>query len=234
MVAREREQVSWASRAIAAPRSLTALRHATAATPGGVMLESAAVTGAGGRYSIFATHPARLLTLDDTSEVSPFELLVQSCRPWCRLELPPELPFAGGWIGYLAYEAGRSVEPSAGWRHHDDLPACQWGLYDTAVLHDAASEEWHVVGVELTERLGGSERPPLAERLKAMEELVSTPHSTVAACAPARDRERHPSDTRGFASWNFSRDEYLAKVRRVLEYIRAGDIFQVNLTRRMY
>ena len=32
--------------------------------------------------------------------------------------------------------------------------------------------------------------------------------------------------------WNFSRDAYLQKVERALEYIRAGDIFQVNLARR--
>ncbi|MBN2562391.1 MAG: anthranilate synthase component I family protein [Phycisphaerae bacterium] len=38
--------------------------------------------------------------------------------------------------------------------------------------------------------------------------------------------------TAGTGQWSFSRDAYLAKVERALEYIRAGDVFQVNLARR--
>jgi para-aminobenzoate synthetase component I len=33
-------------------------------------------------------------------------------------------------------------------------------------------------------------------------------------------------------SSNFTRDEYLAAIKRVIEYIRAGDVFQVNLAQR--
>ncbi len=32
---------------------------------------------------------------------------------------------------------------------------------------------------------------------------------------------------------NFSRPDYLAAVARAIEYIRAGDIFQVNLSQRL-
>jgi para-aminobenzoate synthetase component I len=233
MVAVEKEQITWSSRTIAAPRSLTALRYATAATPGGVMLESAATDEPSARYSIFAMSPARFLTLDDQSETDPFELLGQACRPWSRLEPRPELPFVGGWIGYLSYEAGRFVEPSAGWRRHSRLPVCQWAFYDAAVVHDAFTGQWHVVGVESPKLPAPRHRPSLAERLDALEELVETADRAAGEFRTGGGRERHSSEASAFGEWNFSREEYLAKVRRILEYIGAGDTFQVNLTQRM-
>jgi para-aminobenzoate synthetase component 1 len=244
MAAVGQERLAWASRPIAAPGSVTALRYATAASPGGVMLESVALDARSGRHSMFALHPAKIATVPTTSGIDPFEQLAAMCRPWRRLEPEPELPFVGGWIGYLAYEAGRFVEPSAGWRHRGVLPVCQWGLYDTAIIHDRVAGRWHVAGVALPPGLAVTERPGLAERLDALEQWVNVETSKGRAgnnqrSVPARQDQQSafggPWTENGGSSqgwWNFSREEYIAKVRRALEYIRAGDIFQVNLTRR--
>jgi len=174
---------------------------------------------------MFALHPAKIATVPSTSGIDPFEQLAAMCRPWRRLEPEPGLPFVGGWIGYLAYEAGRFVEPSAGWRHRGVLPVCQWGLYDTAIIHDHVAGRWHVAGVALPPGLAGTERPGLAERLDALEQWA-------AEADPGVNIQRSAIGDSVRGRWNFSREEYIAKVRRALEYIRAGDIFQLNLARR--
>jgi para-aminobenzoate synthetase component 1 len=50
--------------------------------------------------------------------------------------------------------------------------------------------------------------------------------------APLRSPQRPVSFHDGLVS-NFSRDEYLRGVERVIDYIRAGDVFQANLSQRL-
>jgi anthranilate/para-aminobenzoate synthase component I len=55
-------------------------------------------------------------------------------------------------------------------------------------------------------------------------------------CRPTQDRPPGPDADYGSGdaelTSNFTRDQYESAVRRVLEYIRAGDVFQVNLAQR--
>jgi para-aminobenzoate synthetase component 1 len=144
------------------------------------------------------------------------------------------LPFVGGWVGYLAYEAGRFVEPTAFGRRSNPgdegrkrpvLPVSNWALYDTVLLHDKQGDRWTAAGVELPSRLSREDRPPIGERLASIERFVAK-----AVTEPADGSPAAPVITS--VRWNFSKDAYIAKVCRALDYIRAGDIFQVNLARR--
>jgi para-aminobenzoate synthetase component 1 len=200
------------------------------------MLESLAQEGSPGRYSIYAWDPIRTDTVSAATEADPFARLADLCRPWLRLDPDIGLPFVGGWIGYLAYEAGRLVEPTAGWHHPTGNPVLShWALYDTVLIHDHLSDSWIAAGVTIPPRLAGRRRPPLSTRLDALEHLVADARpdpedqpesSTVRPAADHDEPANHPGQ------WNYSRDAYLAKVERVLQYIRAGDIFQANLARR--
>ncbi len=117
----------------------------------------------------------------------------------------PGLPFAGGWIGYLAYELGRVLEPAAG-RPEGARPADDrsWPLGELcwcpdAAIYDHLAREWHAVG----------EPPALA-------------------ATPARG-----SFSAGALSSSVDPDAYLSAVARTVEYIAAGDVFQVNIARRL-
>jgi len=265
------------------PDDVAALRCAVAARPHGVMLESVAWDESWGRYSIFAADPVRVVTISGVAAGDPFAQLSAVCRPWLRLEPDSDLPFVGGWIGYIAYEAGRIIEPSVGapacsqvgqcpsTSCSDDLPLSHWVLYDTVLVHDGLTDEWAVAGVTLPTRLAGPERPPLSIRLNALERCVAdevsvisdqrsaisiqqsavspqskSPRPSEPACLaePACDKPAlwpvfSPGGSRATSGpltdagrWNVSHEAYLAKVGRALDYIRAGDIFQVNLARR--
>ncbi len=190
-----------------------------------------------GRYSIFAVDPVRVSHIQPGTADNPFAELASWCRPWRRPAPPVELPFVGGWIGYLAYEAGRFTEPVA-WTASGAArlsvkgampsPLSRWGLYDTVLIRDHAADRWIAAGLELPGVLAGEARPSLADRLGRMEVLLAGSWGELAEPGWHAGRARR----RSIAKWNYSREAYLAKIERTLEYIRAGDIFQANVARR--
>jgi para-aminobenzoate synthetase component 1 len=164
-------------------------------------------------------------------------------------------PFVGGAVGYLGYGLRHHVErlPRRG-RDDLGLPDCALAFYDAVLayehatgaftlcsidprgraakrlrevvgsLHDAGSEP----AIEVAPGTAGSppSRTPFrvgAGRLPAVPAAVSTAGLTAAL----RPRDRTP-DLR----CNFTRPAYLRAVQRVLDYIAAGDIYQVNLSQR--
>ncbi len=219
------EPITWRLRTLAPPGNHTALRLAVARQPGAAILESVAAGSPMGRFSYYAIDPVRTLRIAGGSNLSPFDGLARAWRPARRWTLRPDVPLVGGWIGLLGYEAGRFVEPSAGW---DDragpLPMSHWALYDTLLVHDATGDRWLAVGVDLPPDLLDAPRPPLADRLDRLEAFV---RSATAECLAA------PTDADRAGRWNYSRAAYLDKVRKAIAYIEAGDVFQVNLARRL-
>jgi para-aminobenzoate synthetase component 1 len=199
------------------------------------MLESAA-EGKWGRYSIYTFDPVRTLSIAAGEDLDPLKELGTVCRPWGRYDGTWEVGFVGGWIGYVAYEAGRFIEPTAGFRRSPEgsggllhgteaMPIGFWSLYDTVVVHNCLEDRWLVAGAELPPRLA-PERPGLMGRLAGMQHFVET-------TGEAGDiGGKRPAETAAGGSWNYSTAAYLEKVVRLLEYIRAGDVFQVNLSRR--
>ncbi len=194
---------------------------------GCALLESADGGTLGGRYSYLTAEPfavirargreAVLERADGSRERAigdPFGALRRWLAPYARPARPGLPPFQGGAVGYFAYDVGRVIErlPS---RAADDLgwPELWLGLYDWVYAYDhAAGRGWLV----------GDGSPPAAA-VRALEGDAPAPSGS----PPLGGRLRGP------ASSTFSCDGYVAAVQRVREYIAAGDVFQVNLSRRI-
>jgi para-aminobenzoate synthetase component 1 len=112
-------------------------------------------------------------------------------------------PFAGGWIGWLSYDLGRLFEELPTTARNDlNLPLFEFTFHPSGTAFDG-----------LTGR---------SFRFEIANPQDDGPIETVDhACE--RDRD--------FVS-NFSAAEYERAVARAIEYIRAGDVFQVNLSQR--
>ncbi|MFW6163335.1 MAG: aminodeoxychorismate synthase component I [Planctomycetota bacterium] len=123
------------------------------------------------------------------------------------------VPFVGGLVGYLGYDLCHFVERLPRTAADDiGLPDLHFALYDAVAAYDHLAGQWYGVS------LAGPER---VERLDAL----------LAAAAPDRRFADLPASQAPIRS-NFTREAYLAAVRRSIEYIAAGDIFQVNLSQR--
>ena len=221
-----RTNLKWDARVIAAKQCGTVeqVLLVCADRAGLAVLESRCGHETYGRYSFVTFDPVATLRCDNQNGVDPFDALDDVVSRFGIESDEDALPFIGGWVGYLAYEAGRFLERLPQQTQRDlDLPLAWFGLYDTLAIFDHLHERWHVAGVELPAEFA-PHRPELAERLEHMESLI-----TATADQPPPPVTIQPAARSDVLQ---NRAEYLRGVRRILEYIRAGDIYQANLTTR--
>jgi len=198
-------------------------------------LDSGIVMSPHGRYGILGCDPFIVMTSRgpnitvrrggnvETTEGDPFRILR---RLLAQFPVPPDddLPFVGGAVGYLAYDLGRFVERLPCTTLDDiGLPELWLGFYDTVVLLDHLERRAWAAALEFEP----DAVPPGARRERA-EARIERLIGRLAGPAPA---PAHAASA-GPVECNFTREEYLRAVQRAKDYISAGDIFQVNLSRR--
>ncbi len=127
---------------------------------------------------------------------------------------PATLPFGGGWFVYLGYELALQVEPAlAPWwpaeSDRDARPVAVALRIPAALLQDAAGNAWLVAEPDVT----GAELAGIRADIAA-----ATGMPTPAAGVHIAATEEDP-------------DAYITRIRRAQDYIRAGDIYQANLSR---
>jgi para-aminobenzoate synthetase/4-amino-4-deoxychorismate lyase len=132
--------------------------------------------------------------------------------------------FGGGWIGYLGYSAGGEALPPTGPRA---LPAWWFGYYDHVLRRDRTTGEWHFEAVWTQER---------AEALEwRFDELNCRAALVMSGSAPA-GTELANTGPAGYEFGPFrlipGADRHQEAVRRAVDYIHQGDIFQANITLR--
>jgi para-aminobenzoate synthetase component 1 len=132
---------------------------------------------------------------------------------------PDEAPFRGGLIGYFGYDLAPQLERLPRKAPRDSrLPDVRFGLYDTAVVIDHLAAQSRLVASDL-----------VGEGLAAVRERAAQWKSHLAAKRSLNLLRRSRLSA---ARSNFTRAGYLDAVGRALEYIAAGDVFQVNLSQR--
>lgn len=128
--------------------------------------------------------------------------------------------FAGGAAGWLGYDLGRRFErlpDSCAVRSR--APDLWFGVFDRGLeidLVSGASRLFVISGV------AGGVRDAAGARvvLDDAERRLATP------------REASPGFGAGVLESNFDRRRYLAAVEAIKEYVRAGDVYQINLAQR--
>ncbi len=200
-----------------------AVSFSRAAEP--VVLESSLQNGPYGRYTILACDPAEVFEFDRHQSGCPFRALARRAAAYPAVAADRDgIPFVGGWIGFVTYEAGLTIEGIERTTVCDvPIPALRFGLYDAAAIYDHLSRQWHLVAVDWP--AGTVSRAPVRQRLRALRDrLAATECLTFNEHAPPPLGEK-PTP-------NMSYRSYLAVVARAKRYIEAGDIYQVNLTQR--
>ena len=191
---------------------------------GATILESSLEHGSYGRFSIFTGDPVDVFSIHRCSLVCPFRLLADRVGAYPAVGAANDgLPFHGGWIGFVTYEAGLAIEGIGSARRRDPaFPLVRFALYDSAAIYDHVDRRWYVIAVDWPP--GTVQRPPVAERLSALRrrlaEARSVPGDSI--LAPTTDRVQP----------NMSYEAYLGRVHRAKRYIEAGDVYQVNLAQR--
>lgn len=143
-----------------------------------------------------------------------------------------DVPYPCGAIGWLSYDVAREIEslPRSAVRDRA-FPRLQIAAYDRiAAWEEPRDADEVTLRVTSCPRLDAFDRPRLAYEFghqHALELVQDAVEGDPSVSAPPVD-----ADEATFES-DCTRDEYTARVRRVKEFIRAGDSFQVNLSQRL-
>lgn len=207
-----------------------------------VFLDSARRDPALGRYSFVAADPFEYFELppDDPRAFAELARRVRERSAGTVDGLPP---FQGGAAGLFSYDLCRGLErlplPA---RDEFSLPGLAVGMYDAVVAFDHLQQRAWIVSqgfpeTDLTLRRRRAERR-LEEIRRCLEAPLATQPApwTAGSRAPLALAELAPqhavSRLPGLTS-NFSPAAYLSAIRRAIDYIHAGDVFQVNVAQRL-
>lgn len=227
------------------PRSLSIFAH----LPRAVCFDSATQDARLGRYSFLAADPFESWLVP--SDASPhyvretFDEVVEKTRSYrqaCRPDLPP---FQGGAAGLWSYELNRAFEDVPTARIDDVcIPLLGVGLYDVVLAIDHNHHHAWLISQGFPETDESRRLRRARERIDFfLEQLRSWggPEDSSAFLLRQRSLDLSgqvsvPETFRGdcpMLSSNFTQESYLTAVVQAIEYIRAGDVFQVNLSQRL-
>ncbi|HEX4148941.1 MAG TPA: anthranilate synthase component I family protein [Pirellulales bacterium] len=217
-----------------------------ASRPHCVFFDSARRDPVLGRYSFVAADPFDFMHVvpGDAEPGSPDALSQLAGRMQHLGSRPLDglPPFQGGAAGLVGYDLNQQFErlPSPAVDEFA-MPALAMGLYDVVVAFDHQQSQAWIVSQGWPERNVARRRERAHQRLAEFRAWLDDPPTAGhGSRAPAGQPLSSEQLARQYAtgrlpglSSNFSRDGYLAAVARAIEYVRAGDIFQVNLSQRL-
>ena len=216
-----------------------------------LFLDSALAHPTLGRYSFVSADPFQWIVSRGRRVVAspggrqeaadPFTVLAEQLGRF-RTEPGAGLPpFQGGAAGFFGYDLCHHLERLPRPRFDEfEVPDLAVGLYDWALGFDRETGRTWITST------GFPETEPRRRRRRAERRLVEVKKHLGTAPRP-RQLPPSPSSTfrpvtlspqspvpglPGLLS-NFDRKTYLAAVRRAIDYIGAGDCFQVNLAQRL-
>lgn len=181
------------------------------------------------RYSIAAGRPRKA-----NGKIAMGTPPIGRIFPWLRDQLrgqlreqsaigdaPDHLPFVGGWLGWLGYDAAWEIERLP-WQNPELLPfpVAYWYEPECFAVADELEDRLWLAATTL-EQLDQLDRA-WQRFLRAQLPILSC-NTTIALNVPEKAIQPHFVTTQA---------DYEAMVRRAKDYIRAGDIFQTNLSLR--
>ena len=208
-----------------------------------ILLRTSSFDSPSARYSFVAANP--FLTFRSSGsrcEVSRHLSLVachvQFGNPWHQLDSlmslfelldDIDLPFPlGGCFGCWGYDLKNFTEPKLPRRAVNDLelPDCHVGFYDSLVVFDHHLGKVFIVSTGLNAD-GSRDENRAREQMEFWRTILTQRRRD------AETTEFSPRLRASAVESNLSREEFVSKVCRAQKYIRAGDIYQVNLSHRL-
>ncbi len=200
-----------------------------------------------GRYSFLTADPfewveargTRATVSGEAQPREPADPLAVLAERLARfhLQMVPGLPpFQGGAAGLFGYDLCHHLERLPRPRFDDSrIPELAVGLYDWVVAFDHVQGRAWLLCTGLPEA-GAAGRRRAERRRRQILDLLDRPARPVHWTAVGRPDPLavyRPLAGRGALASSFTPAEYLAAARRAVEYVHAGDCFQVNLAQRL-
>ena len=213
--------------------------------PCGCLFESVVGGEKVGRYSFLTADPflqlvahGQQVTITSHRGVEEF----QADDPVAELErrvaavrvakLPDLPPFCSGAVGYAGYDTVRYSERLTDPPEDDrGLPDLAFAFYDHMVIFDNVNKTMVVMAMARLDSAGTDAAVAYDHARRRVDQMVAR-LETAEADLPSADIDTRGEPRLEYTS-NFQQSEFEGAVEKCLEYIRAGDIFQVVLSQRL-
>jgi anthranilate synthase component 1 len=148
------------------------------------------------------------------------------------VRLPDLPPFCGGAVGYAGYDTVRYFEKLPHIPPDDrQVPDMAFAFYDQMVVFDHVTKAIVVVAMARLDTPGVTAAEAYQAACRRVDQLVEQLSERQSNLRPF-DIRTGGAVTLPYQS-NFSKSDFEAAVRKCVEYIRAGDIFQVVFSQRL-
>src|SRR5918996_739589 len=183
------------------------------------LLESAEQGQRVGRWSFLGFRPRATIRMALGDHPDPYAVVAEEMARYRIAPLDGLPPFAGGAVGLFGYDLVRSAEPTVGLPNPDEA-----GIPDLALMITDLMVAFDHLRHEVT----------LLANVFAEDDVERSYQQAAAAIAEVKERLAGPVPQRGVGRQdppefysNLGRDGYGAAVERTIEYIHAGDAYQV-------
>jgi len=158
------------------------------------------------RYSILFAFPQESIVLDEFSDFDFLNKLEDLC---IHKDIDSDLPFTGGWFVYLSYELIGQIEPKLAFKHKkSNLPIAYAVKIPTAIYIDHELSQTFIYDED-------NNYSRINQILSDIKILNKIPNETINGDISEESEKK-----------------FIKGVNSSLDYIFAGDVFQVNLSRK--
>lgn len=177
-----------------------------------------------GRYSIIGIHPYLTLVNGEKFTVNSivmectFEEFLKDYLKSNFVENRTDLPIVSGAIGYFSYDYGLKKEGLVS-RHarEVDVPDCVFSFYDVFIIEDHQEKQLHLAANG--KGLAGEERLDIIET-RIFDIDIKEPQPRYQSAGIKVEA-------------NFSKNDYLLALEKMIDYIIEGDIYIANMTQQL-
>ena len=209
-----------------------------------------------GRYSFLATDPyleieayQNRVTINSLSGVSasgtptlvtrqlecdnPLDELRRQVEAVREAKVPGLPPFTSGVVGYAGYDVVRYVEDLPNCPPDDrQIPDMAFAFYDRMVVFDHVTKSIDVVASARIDKFQGDIEAAYKDACERVDATIEELSDTSRSLRPI-DVGPAPEESLPEYKSNFTQADFESAVRKCVEYIRAGDIFQVVFSQRL-
>jgi anthranilate synthase component 1 len=187
------------------------------------LLESADQGQRVGRWSFIGVRPQAVLRWSLGDGGDPYALAAEHVARYSQAPMDEAPPFSGGAVGYFGYDLVRAVEP-LGPPGPDPLalPDMALMLSDALVVFDHLK---HSVTILANADLRAE--PDIERAYAAAERTIAEIRAVLAGPVPREQSTRAAERQLPEFESNMPRERFEAIVQRIVEYVHAGDAFQV-------
>ncbi|MCM3761225.1 anthranilate synthase component I [Alkalihalobacillus oceani] len=164
-------------------------------------------------------------------EKESFQTAFQATMAYLNVEpVDVPIPFRGGAVGYMSYDAIETIEPTLQTASTERVPHYQFLFCQTLIAYDHTKKELTILVHSRPEQ--GQEERAYAEAIAEIERVSSLLEQPVSGLMLKQLPQTGEEVSFENVTSNYKKEAFLKDVEKIQEYIRAGDVFQTVLSQR--